>query len=53
VSPYVDLPGALSIEAGRHGELYAGTFGAFSQSASTIVRIDGRHHHGHRSDGGH
>jgi hypothetical protein len=46
-SPYVDLPGALSIEAGPHGTLYAGTFGAFSQSASTIVRIDGRHHHHH------
>ena len=45
VSPYVDLPGALSIEAGPHGTLYAGTFGAFSQSASTIVRIDGRRHH--------
>jgi hypothetical protein len=42
-SPYVDLPGALSIEAGRDGALYAGTFGAFSQSASTIVRIDNGH----------
>ena len=52
VAPYVDLPGALSIEAGRDGALYAGTFGAYSHSASTIVRIDrGHRHHRHHGHG--
>ncbi len=45
VRPYVDLPGAVSVEAGRHGTLYAGTLDPTFQGPGSIVRIDG---HGHR-----
>ena len=44
--PYVDLPGAVSIEAGRHGTLYAGTLDPTFQGPGSIVRID-RHGHWH------
>jgi hypothetical protein len=45
--PYVDLPGAVSIEAGRHGTLYAGTLDPTFQGPGSIVRIGGhgRWHH--------
>ena len=45
--PYVDLPGAVSIEAGPHGTLYAGTLDPTFQGPGSIVRID-RHGHWHR-----
>lgn len=50
VLPYVDLPGAVSIEAGRHGSLYAGTLDPTFQGPGSVVRIDPPHHgdgHGH------
>ena len=44
VRPYVDLPGALSVESGRHGRLFAGTIGAEDGSApGTVVRISAGH----------
>ncbi len=46
VCPVVDLPGAVSIEAGRHGTLYAGTLDLTFQNPGSVVRIDTRHHHG-------
>ncbi len=46
VRPYVDLPGAVSIEAGRDGTLYAGTLDPTFQGPGSIVRID-RHGHQH------
>jgi hypothetical protein len=39
VSEYVALPGALAIEAGKHGSLYAATL--FTGPGS-VVRIDTR-----------
>jgi len=48
VRPYVDLPGAVSIEAGRHGTLYAGTIDPTSQGPGSIVRIDDHGHWHHR-----
>jgi len=44
--PYVDLPGAVSVEAGPHGSLYAGTLDPTFQGPGSIVRID-RHGHWH------
>lgn len=41
--PYVALPGAVSIEAGRHGSLYVGTLDPTSQGPGSIVRLDGKH----------
>jgi hypothetical protein len=46
VKPFVDLPGAVSIEAGRHGTLYAGTLDPTFQGPGSVVRID-RHGHWH------
>jgi hypothetical protein len=48
--PFVDLPGAVSVEAGRDGGLWAGTVDLSGASPGTVVRIapgGHRHHHHH------
>jgi len=42
VRKYVDLPGAVSVEAGGGGRLYAGTLDLTGQGPGTVVRISPR-----------
>lgn len=48
--PYVDLPGAVSVEAGPHGRLYAGTLDLSGQGPGSIVRINRIHGHHHNQE---
>lgn len=45
--PYADLPGAVSVEAGRDGSLWAGTVDLSGQNPGTVVRLvsGGKKHH--------
>ncbi len=45
VKPLVDIPGAVSIEAGRHDNLYVGTLDPTFQGPGSIVVIKGKSHH--------
>ncbi len=44
--PYVDLPGAVAVESGRHGALWAGTLDPTFSGPGSIVKISGHHDHG-------
>lgn len=46
VKPWVDLPGAVSVETDRHGTVWAGTLGN-EQGPGTVVTISTKHHHPH------
>lgn len=46
--PFADLPGAVSVEAGRDGSLWAGTVDLSGQSPGTVVRLVRGVHRHHR-----